>query len=215
MQRSFFAYGIAVFAIAFACTVAPVSAQGSSTSGTQQAAGMQNAAQDQWMQKLLEQYRAFTAKKQGATVMGSTTAPRTASTTSGGGAGLGRTLGMRFWNASTSASTTACVQEAVDTRESALGTAWTAYNTAVTAALLARHEALFDAWEISAAADRNTALKSAWKTWGTANKEVHKTFKTARNTAWKTYRTTMVGTCKTIVPREESLASDSVGSVSI
>lgn len=213
MQRSFFAYGIAAFAIAFACTVVPVSAQEQATLGTQQAVGKQNAAQDPWMQKLLEQYRAFTSKKLGT--MGSTTAPRTASTTSGGGAGLGRTLGMHFWNASTSASTTACVQEAVDTRESALGTAWTTYNTAVTAALLARHEALFDAWEISAAADRNTALKAAWKTWGTAHKEAHKTFKTARNTAWKTYRTTMVSTCKTIVPREESLASDSVGSVSI
>ena len=210
MQRSFFAYGIAAFAIAFACTVAPVSAEEQTTSGTQQAVGMQGAAQDQWMQKFMEQYRAFTAKKQG---MGSTTQARVASSTRAQGAP--RTLGMHFWNASTSASTTACVQEAVDTRESALGTAWTTYNTAVTAALLARHEALFDAWEISAAADRNTALKSAWKTWGTANKEAHKTFKTARNTAWKTYRTTMVGTCKTIVPREESLASDSVGSVSI
>lgn len=205
MQRSFSAYSVGVLAVAFAFTVTPVFAQETAvTSVTQQT---QTTSQDSWAQKILEQYRAFKAKKQGDMNTGGT-----AQTASAGG---GHVLGMKFWNASTSASTTECVQKAVDTRESALGVSWATFNTAVTAALLARQEALFDAWELENVTERNTALKAAWKTWGTSHKDAFKALKTTRNTTWKTYRTTMKDTCKAVVPREESLASDAVGSVSI
>ncbi len=213
MQRSL-TYSLGFFAIACVFATTPVFAQESTTSDlTQQTPKLGVQAQGDWAKKLMEQYQAFVAKKMGG--MGSTTAKAASMTKMTSGSGQARTLGMRFWNASTSASTTECVQKAVDTRESALGTAWTTFNTAVSDALLDRQEALFNAWEIASTSERSTALKSAWKTWKTAHKDATSAFKTSRNTAWKTYRTTMVSTCKVIVPREESLEKDSIGSVSI
>ena len=62
-----------------------------------------------------------------------------------------------------------CMQTAVDTREDAIISAHTAYNTAIMSGLTARKNALHDAWGLTDGTARKTAIKSAWSTW----KSVH------------------------------------------
>lgn len=107
-----------------------------------------------------------------------------------------------------------CVQKAVDTREVAIQAAWTAFNTSINTALVARQTALYEAWGASTT-ERTSALKTAWGTWKDAHKAAFKTLKSARNATWKTYKTTMSTECKVNVPGEERLMSDTSGSVSL
>jgi len=107
-----------------------------------------------------------------------------------------------------------CVQKAVDTREVAIQAAWTAFNTSINTALVARQTALYEAWGASTT-ERTSVLRTAWNAWKEAHKSAFKALKTARDVAWKAYKTTMSTECKVNVPGEERLVSDTSGSVSL
>ena len=83
----------------------------------------------------------------------------------------------------------ACMQTAVDARETAIDTAVSAYTTAINAALAARKTALHNAWGLSDTAARREAIKAAWKAYREARKTAGKALNMARNDAWKKFKT--------------------------
>lgn len=107
-----------------------------------------------------------------------------------------------------------CMQTAVDTREAAIATSFTTFNTDIMAALTARKTALHDAWGLGTST-RATAIKSAWTDWKNAHKEAFTDLKSARKSAWTTFKETVRTTCKTTLPKEENLVKDASGSVSL
>jgi len=80
-----------------------------------------------------------------------------------------------------------CIQQAIDTRDSALSTAVDAYATAVKNALSARQSALKSAWALTNKKDRQAAIKNAWLDYRKAIKKARKDLGTARQNAWKDY----------------------------
>lgn len=108
-----------------------------------------------------------------------------------------------------------CMSEAVETRETALATAWEEFNEDVTAALLKRKAALIAAWDIDNNADRGKAIKAAWTAWKTDKKSAHTAFRTDRKSAWDTFKKTAKDECKMTLPKEEGLEKSSSDSVSI
>ncbi len=122
-------------------------------------------------------------------------------------------------HASSTASTTkttdiACMQTAVDARETSVATAWTTFNTSMTSALSARKTALHDAWGMSDRKAREAAIKEARKNYRAATKSAHMKLFKARKTAWATFKTA-AKECKMPVPNDESVGADSAGSVNI
>jgi hypothetical protein len=83
----------------------------------------------------------------------------------------------------------ACVQAAVEKRENALISAFSAYHTAMGTALSARLAALKSAWAATAVKERRAALKSAWQNYKNALSAARKTFANAKKDAWKQYLT--------------------------
>lgn len=108
-----------------------------------------------------------------------------------------------------------CMQGAIDTREASLVSAWGKFSASMTSALSARKAALYTAWGMSDASARNAALREAWKAARGATKSAHMTLKSDRKAAWDTFKTTAKSSCKTSVPKEESLDKDVSGSISL
>ncbi len=108
-----------------------------------------------------------------------------------------------------------CMAEAVETREDALIEAWTDLNTAVSAALTDRKEALMDAWDISNQSDRTKAVREAWKDWKNDKKAAHAEFRSDRKTIWAAFNKTAKSTCKTTLPKDESLEKAGSDTVAI
>ncbi len=108
-----------------------------------------------------------------------------------------------------------CMQTAVDDRETAIGAAFTGFNTDVQAGLTARKTALHDAWGLSDKTARNTAVKVAWTSWKSASKAAHSKLKSARKAAWATFKTTAKTTCKEVLPKEEAEGKDASGTVGL
>lgn len=136
-----------------------------------------------------------------------------------GSAGLNRTASS---TASTSATSTrpravdaTCMSEAVETRETALMTAWGDLNTSLTGALTERKTALVAAWALTDTVERSKALKTAWATWKTDKKDAHTEFKSDRKAAWDTFKTTVKTECKVKLPKEEVMDKEAKDSVAI
>lgn len=108
-----------------------------------------------------------------------------------------------------------CMQTAVTVRETALLTAFGAFHDDIEEGLEARKTALITAWGLSSGAERTKAIRTAWKTWKTDQKDAHKAFKSARKSAWDTFKSTVKTTCKESLPADEALLKDSSGSISI
>lgn len=83
----------------------------------------------------------------------------------------------------------ACVKPAIVARETAVGTAWTAYASAVGAAYNTRRVQLEAAWSNSDASVRAQAELNAWNTFRDSMKNAHNAFKTAKKNAWSTFKT--------------------------
>ena len=81
----------------------------------------------------------------------------------------------------------ACMQAAIEKRDSAIISAHNAANTSITTALSARKDALKAAWGQTDRKTRRSALHDAWKAWMTTSKQARTTFKTARDGAWTTF----------------------------
>lgn len=108
-----------------------------------------------------------------------------------------------------------CMQTAVDTRETAVGTAFDTLQASVKAQLATRKSSLHDAWGMTDNTARKTAIKSAWSKWKTDNRAVHTKLRTDRKNAWESFKTTVKNTCKVKLPLEETLSLDSVGQLSL
>lgn len=108
-----------------------------------------------------------------------------------------------------------CMQTAVDTREDAVATAFKGFNDDVVAGLAARKTGLHDAWGLSDKVARQSAVKSAWKTWKTSKKSAHTELKTARKAAWDTFKTTAKTSCKEVTPKDEALEKDAAGAIAL
>ncbi len=106
----------------------------------------------------------------------------------------------------------ACVQTAVDTREDAIGSAFTTFSTAESAALAARKSALHDAWGITSSKDRRVAREKAWTDFRTANRAAFSALRTARKSAWAAFATASKA-CHT--PVVESASSEGTGSLGL
>lgn len=108
-----------------------------------------------------------------------------------------------------------CMQTAIDTRETALISAFGDFKTSMDEALSDRKTALHDAWGISDRADRNKAIKTAWSDWRKDKKETYAELKSDRKTAWTTFAKTAKSTCKETLPKDESLDKDTSGTIAL
>ncbi len=83
----------------------------------------------------------------------------------------------------------ACIQAAIEKRDTAVVSAYDTLHTSIVSALNARKQALKDAWAKTDRLERRTALKSAWSTYHQSRMGAQKTWRTARRDVWKTFRT--------------------------
>jgi len=89
----------------------------------------------------------------------------------------------------------ACVQNAVEKRDTTIISAFGTFSTSITTALTTRKDALKAAWGIANGKERRAARAAAWQAFYKSSRDAHTTLKTVRNGAWKTYRADLV-TCK-------------------
>lgn len=91
----------------------------------------------------------------------------------------------------TSGPNVACVQSALDKRESALISAIDPFATTIKSALQTRATALKDAWAKPTVKERREARLVAWKNYKTSAKSAHDTLRSAKKSAWATFKTEM------------------------
>jgi hypothetical protein len=118
-------------------------------------------------------------------------------------------------NTTVSAETLTCMQTAVDTRETALMTAFDSFNADVKSALTDRKAALNAAWAMSEGTARSAAIKEAWSDWKAAKKTAHSELKKDKTAAWTTFKTTAHTTCKETLPKQEILEKETSGTISL
>ena len=84
---------------------------------------------------------------------------------------------------------TACVQSAIDKRDTAVIAAFDVFHTTVVSALQTRRDALKAAWGMADKAQRNAASKAAWSAYSTSLKAARKALVQSRHAAWNQFRT--------------------------
>lgn len=82
----------------------------------------------------------------------------------------------------------ACMQNAVEKRDSVVMTAFDAFHTAVRSALEARKNALKTAWGMTDPEDRKDAREEAWEDYFDAFRKAKRDLKKARKAAWHQFR---------------------------
>lgn len=85
----------------------------------------------------------------------------------------------------------ACVQAAVDKRETSLIAVADTANASIKAALETRKTELKSAWAVTVAKDRQTARKGAWDKYSAAAKATKQALLTSRKSAGTTFKTDM------------------------
>jgi hypothetical protein len=108
-----------------------------------------------------------------------------------------------------------CMAAAVETRETALATAWGELTSGISSALSDRKTALIAAWNMSSATERTAALKTAWKEWKADKKALHTEFRKDRKAAWDAFKKTAKDSCKVTVPKDEALEKTEKDAVSV
>ena len=83
----------------------------------------------------------------------------------------------------------ACVQNAIDKRDTAIIAALDTYHTAIVATLTTRKNALKAAWALTDRKARRAAINAAWKQFRADSRTAMRTLSTAKNNAWKQFRT--------------------------
>ncbi len=106
----------------------------------------------------------------------------------------------------------ACVQNAVDVREGAIGDAFSSFTTSENTALSARKSALHDAWGMTDGKSRRAARDKAWSDYHIANKAAFAALRTAKKSAWSAFETASKA-CK--VPVVEASAMEGTGSLGL
>jgi hypothetical protein len=109
-----------------------------------------------------------------------------------------------------------CVQTAVQERETAIIESWTGFSSSTLAALTVRKNALVEAWKLTDAKERASALKDLWKNWKESSKKAHTTLRADRKAAWAEFKQTMKTECRvTSLPKEDAEPKDTSGAVTI
>lgn len=106
----------------------------------------------------------------------------------------------------------ACVQTAVDVRETAIASAFGDFTTAENAALAARKSALHDAWGMTINKTRVTARNKAWSDFRTANRAAFKALRSAHKSAWSAFGVSSKACHSPIV---ESHGEEGIGSLGL
>jgi len=81
-----------------------------------------------------------------------------------------------------------CMQNAVAKRDGAIITAWDKFSATIKSALETRKSALVTAWGINARKERRAAIKAAWNAFRKSNKDARIVLKSERNSAWNQFR---------------------------
>lgn len=118
-------------------------------------------------------------------------------------------------HATTTSVNIACVQSALDTRETAIGSAFDTMQSAVKSALATRKTSLHDAWGLTDRTTRRAAIKSSWIKWSMDSKVAQTTLRESRKATWATFKNTVKNTCKVSLPPEEGLGNDSMGHMAL
>jgi hypothetical protein len=99
---------------------------------------------------------------------------------------------------------TACMQTAVEARDTAILAAFQVLAKAMEDAFRRRSDALKEAWGKTLSTERAAAIKAAWDSFRKSKKEASGEFKTTRKVAWKQFKDTAKGPCKLPVKPEPS-----------
>lgn len=83
----------------------------------------------------------------------------------------------------------ACIQAAIDKRDTAVISAYDTLHTSIVAALNTRKEALKSAWAKTERIERRTALKNAWAAYHASRRSAQQAWRASRRTVWQTFRT--------------------------
>lgn len=102
----------------------------------------------------------------------------------------------------------ACIQAAIEKRDTAVISAYDTLHTSIVAALNARKEALKNAWTKIDRLERRTALKNAWAAYHASRRAAQQTWRTSRRSAWQTFRTEARACGPTIIFDATNEASD-------
>ena len=97
----------------------------------------------------------------------------------------------------------ACVQTAVNARETAIQTAFSTFSASMSAALSARGTALSASWGMSDSKARRESRNTAWSSYRKSAKDAAKALKTAKSTAWNTFKSASKA-CKVPVVESEA-----------
>jgi hypothetical protein len=82
-----------------------------------------------------------------------------------------------------------CMQSAVEKRDGAIITAWDKYTASVKSALETRKSALKSAWTITEKTERISAIKTAWNNYKSSIKTTRQTWMKERKATWQTWKT--------------------------
>ena len=82
----------------------------------------------------------------------------------------------------------ACMQTAIDVRETALIAGRAAYTVGITSAYSVRRAALHNAWDIADRKPRKEAIRTAWKSFEKSMHNIRIDWKKARHDAWKQFK---------------------------
>ena len=94
-------------------------------------------------------------------------------------------------NTQTTVLNVACIQNAVEKRDSAIIVAHSAFNTSVTNALTVRKDALKLAWAKGTRQERSSGRKAAYDAFKTSQKSAHEALRSVRKSSWSTFDTDM------------------------
>lgn len=83
----------------------------------------------------------------------------------------------------------ACMQNAVEKRETSIGGAFDTYASSMKSALSERKNSLLNAWKIADETERERARKSAWEVYHKSAVNSRTALKGSRQSAWETFRT--------------------------
>jgi hypothetical protein len=81
-----------------------------------------------------------------------------------------------------------CVSAAVSEREDAIMSAWTAFNMDITTTLITRKSSLVNAWALTDAKERRSAVKDAWATAKKDRKEIAAEYKKVKKDIWAEFK---------------------------
>jgi hypothetical protein len=102
-----------------------------------------------------------------------------------------------------------CMQEALNTREGSILSAFESFNTTIIDAMKKRQTAFSSVWtntEIS----NSGKYKGIWSEWKKSAEAARKKLRSDREAAWKTFRETAVTSCKAKLPKEEAATQDAL-----